>query len=37
MTFSSFIFTLKRHARRLRSGLPRDYRPEPMPPIRWYS
>jgi hypothetical protein len=32
---SSLVSTLKRRAPRLRP--PRDYRPEPMPRIRWYS
>jgi hypothetical protein len=37
MTFSSLICALKRRAQRLRSRRPRDYQPERMPPIRWYS
>ena len=34
---SSLVSTLKRRAPRLRPRPPRDYRPEPMPRIRWYS
>jgi hypothetical protein len=34
---SSLVSTLKRRAPRLRPRPPLDYRPEPMPRIRWYS
>jgi hypothetical protein len=33
----SLIATLKRHARRLRTGLPPGSWREPMPRMRWYS
>ncbi len=35
--FSFLIFNLHRRVRRLRSERRSGYRPEPMPPIRWYS